>query len=206
VGFEVQLPDNLYPIDASLSVRSPDGKLHGRQSTRSLAVENDHLAFAYPLGDCAEIETHIWWNGAWQLHLHRYHIQKTCSLLLGGQSLASVSPHDLKESGSFPILFWTNPTYQAALHSLHGFAKADSMRVAGDRQPRTHIYAHSSLTPHLETRPLNGEGFVVALHGLSPKTIPLERWEIAETKQGCWTLKSKTSRLWQLHHSVLPAF
>ena len=59
VGFEVQPPGCEYPIDSSLAAQTEDGNLHGRQATQAHAVESDHLAFAYPLGDAAEIETHL---------------------------------------------------------------------------------------------------------------------------------------------------
>ncbi|NBT49853.1 MAG: hypothetical protein EBT07_18955, partial [Actinobacteria bacterium] len=100
VGFDVQLPDGLYPIDSSLTARMEDGSLHGRQATKALAVEPDHLAYSYPLGDSVEIETHLWWNGPWQLHLHRYKIKQPCRLLLGGQSLSAKETGDLNEKSS----------------------------------------------------------------------------------------------------------
>jgi hypothetical protein len=205
VGFDVQLPDGLYPIDSSLTAQMDDGSLHGRQQTRSFAVEKEHLACSYPLGDCVEIETHLWWNGPWQLHLHRYKIGNKCRLLLGGQSLSAKEMEDLKEKSSFPTLSWNNSTHHVVLQSLQGFAKAGSRRTIVGKEPRTHIYAGNSVTLFLETDLLSGEGWLAALHAVAPSSTPLGRWELSETQAGTWSLKNQKGELWTVRHPILPS-
>jgi hypothetical protein len=205
VGFDVQLPDGVYPIDSSLTAQMEDGSLHGRQQTRSIAVEKEHLACFYPLGDSVEIETHLWWNGPWQLHLHRYKIGKKCRLLLGGQSLAAKDTEDLKEKSSFPTLSWKNSTHHAVLQSLQGFAKAGSRRTISEKEQRTHIYAGNSVTLFLETDSLSGDGWLAALHAVAPASTPLGRWELSGTKAGSWSLKNQKSESWTVRHPILPS-
>jgi hypothetical protein len=205
VGFDVQLPDGPYPIDSSLTAQMADGSLHGRQPTRSLAVEENHLACSYPLGESIQVETHLWWNGPWQLHLHLYKAQQPCWLLLGGQSLSAKEMKELKEKSSFPTLSWKNSTHQAVLQSLHGFAKSGSRRVTSGQQPRTHLYASNSATLFLETNSVSGDGWVAALHAVAPVSIPLGRWEIAVIQAGSWSLKNQKGETWSIQHSALPA-
>jgi hypothetical protein len=204
VGFDVQTPNGLYPIDSSLTAQMDDGSLHGRQQTHSLAVEKDHLACSYPLGDSVEIETHFWWNGPWQLHLHRYKVKQPCRLLLGGQSLSAKDTEDLKEKSSFPTLSWKNSTHHVVLQSLQGFAKAGSRRSISEKEPRTHLYARNSVTLFLETYPLSGDGWLVALHAVAPTSTNLGRWELSETKAGNWSLKNQKGELWTVQHPSLP--
>ena len=205
VGFEVQPPESPYPIDSSLTAQTEDGKLHGRQATRALAVKSDHLAFAYPLGEAAKIETHLWWNGPWQLHLHRYKISQPCRLVLGGQSLSSAKEEDLKEKSSFPTLSWKNQTHQAVLQSLHGFVKAGTRRTAGGQQPRTHLYAPNSVTLFLQTDSLSSEGWLAALHAVAPLSTPLGRWDLTGSQAGCWSLKNQKGEIWKIEDPSLTA-
>jgi hypothetical protein len=182
-----------------------DGSLHGRQQTRSLALEKDHLACSYTLGDYVEIETHLWWNGPWQFHLHLYQCKKPARLLLGGQSLSSKKSSDLKESQLFPTISWKNTTHHAVLRSLHGFDSANSRHVTAPKQPRTQIYGSNSLTPYIQTKLTTGDGCLVALHAVAPITSPLDSWELSESKAGHWTLKNKSSQTWNLRHTSLPS-
>jgi hypothetical protein len=181
-----------------------DGSLHGRQQTRSLAVEKDHLACSYPLGDSVEIETHLWWNGPWQLHLHRYKVKQHCRLLLGGQSLSAKEMEDLKEKSSFPTLSWKNSTHHVVLQSLQGFAKAGSRRAISEKEPRTHLYARNSVSLYLETDSLSGDGWLAALHAVAPTSTTLGRWELSETKAGNWSLKNQKGESWTVQHPILP--
>jgi len=204
VGFDVQLPDGLYPIDSSLTAQMEDGSLHGRQQTRSLAVEKDHLACSYPLGDSVEIETHLWWNGPWQFHLHLYQCKKSTRLLLGGQSLASAKSSDLKESSSGTSISWKNATHHAVLHSLQGFESSISRHVTAPKQSRTQIYGSNSLSPYLQTKLTTGDGCLVALHAVAPSSKPLGRWELTQTQAGSWSLKNQKGELWTIQHPILP--
>ena len=205
VGFEVQPPEAPYPIDSSLTAQTEDGMLHGRQATQALALESDHIAFSYPLGDVAEIESYLWWNGPWQLHLHRHKVKQPCRLVLGGQSLSSANEEGLKEKSAFPTLSWKNQTHQAVLQSLHGFVKAGTRRTVGGQRPRTHLYAPNSVTLFLETDGLLGEGWLVALHAVAPLSTILGRWEVTKSGIGHWSLKNQKDEVWTIRHSILPA-
>ena len=203
-GFEVQPSGGAYPIDSSLTAQQEDGTLHGRQETKALTVEPDHLACSYPLGEAAELETHLWWKGPWQLQLHRYKIRQPCRLLLGGQSLSAKDAEDLKEKSSFPNLSWKNPTHQVVLQSLHGFTKSGTRRTVSDQQARTHLYAPNSVVLFLETGSLSGEGWLAALHAVAPVSMPLGRWELTETRSGHWSLKNQKGDSWIIRNPILP--
>ena len=204
-GYEVQAPGTDYPLDASLTAQSADGTLHGRQATRALAVEADHLACSYPLGSDVEIESHLWWNGHWQLQLHKYKLANPCRLLLGGQSLATEEESELSSSQSFPRTVWHNRTHHAALHAVHGFESSVLRQVARGKTPRTHIYATNSLTPYLQTATIEGgEGWLAALHGIGPMSTNLADWDISATEAGIWTLRSGGTPDWIIRHPALP--
>lgn len=204
LGFEVQLPGGFYPVDSSLTAQMEDGSRHGRQQTRPLAIAEDHLACRYPLGASVQIETHLWWNGPWQLHLHRYQIQQPCRLLLGGQSLSAKEMEELKEKSSFPTLSWANSTHQVFLQSLYGFVRAGSCRTISGKQPRVHLDAPNSVTLVLETDSISGDGWLAALHAVAPVSTPLGRWELTGTQAGSWSLKNNRGENWTIHHPSLP--
>ena len=204
-GFEVQAPGTEYPIDAALTAQSADGTLHGRQATRALAVEAGHLACAYALGSGIEIETHLWWNGPWQLQLHKYRLQNPCRLLLGGQSLAAEEESELVFSGKFPRLAWRNRTHHAVLQAVHGFENSALRQVVRGKHPRTHIYAANSLTPYLQTATIEGEGWLAALHAIGPVSADLADWEVSASEAGMWTLRSNGAADWIIRHPALPA-
>lgn len=205
VGFEVQAPGTDYPVDAALSAQSEDGTLHGRQATHALAVEGDHMACRYALGEDVEIETHFWWNGRWQLQLHKYSTRKPLRLLLGGQSLAAAKAGDFSVSGKFPRVTWQNDTHRAAMHALHGFADCAVHRVTEGEQSRTHIYAANSLAPVLRTATLDGKGCVVALHGIATCGENLAEWKLVSANEGLWRFGSEGIADWTIRNPVLPA-
>jgi len=152
-----------------------------------------------------EVETHLWWNGPWQLHLHRYKVAKKCRFLLGGPSLSSTELDDLKEKSSFPTLSWRNQMHQTVLQSLHGFAKAGSRRTIAGKQPRTHLYAPNSVCLYLETDSLSGDGWLAALLAVASSSTTLGRWELIESQSGSWSLRNQKGEIWKIQHPTLPA-
>lgn len=204
-GFEVQPPGTEYPVDASLTAQFADGTLLGRQATRLLAVEPEHMACRYNLGEGTEIETHLWWKGHWQLQLHKYATKQPCRLILGGQSLASTAQSELSASGAFPRLAWRNRTHHAVLQAVHGFESTVLRRVVQGKDSRTHISAANSITPCLQTAVLEGDGWVAALHGFGPASTTLSDWQISATEAGTWILRSSEQADWIIRHPALPA-
>lgn len=204
VGFEVQAPSTDYPIDAALTAENAAGALHGRQATRPLAVEPDHLACTYALGADVEVETHIWWYGRWQLQLHRYEARSPSRLLLGGQSLADAKDHNLAVTRSFPRVVWQNRTHRAVMQSAGGFWGC-AVRRAVLGGTRTHIAAPCSVAPFFHTLPTKGEGWLAALHGMAPIGVDLPTWEISSAEAGTWTLRSSRDEMWVVGHPALPA-
>ena len=179
--------------------------MHGRQATRALAVEAGHLACAYAVGSGVEIETRLWWNGPWQLQLHKYRLQNPYRLLLGGQSLAAEEESELAASGKFPRLAWCNRTHHAVLQAVHGFESSALRQVTRGKNPRTHICAVNSLTPYLQTATIEGEGWLAALHGIGPVSADLADWEMSASGAGAWTLRSNGAANWIIRHPSLPA-
>lgn len=203
VGFEVQAPSTDYPVDAALTAETAAGTLHGRQATRPLAVEADHIACSYALGPEVQVETRIWWNGRWQLQLHLYDVRAPSRLLLGGQSLAAEDERDLAVTRSFPRVVWQNRTHRAVLQSAGGFWGC-SVRRTVRGAPRTHIGAPCSVTPFFHTVPIKGEGWLAALHAVAPIGADLDTWDIARAEAGTWTLRSSRGENWIIRHPSLP--
>jgi len=150
------------------------------------------------------MESHLWWNGRWQLQLHKYKIANPCRLLLGGQSLAAEEESELVFSGKFPRLAWRNRTHHAVLQAVHGFENSAWRQVARGKDLRTHIYAANSLAPYLRTATIEGEGWLAALHGFGPASADLADWDISAKEAGTWTLRSSGTPDWIIRHPALP--
>ena len=208
VGLEVKPKDGLYPLDASLTAEAADGTLYGRQSTHPWEIEDDHISSVYALGDRfsqfnVQVESHLWWHGGWQLHLHRYRAHQPARLILGAYSISSSDASSLQEDGAFPQSQARGESYTAALHSLHGFSSIGRRFATGDL--RAHILAPHSLTIYLQTEVLEGEGDLLALSWVGTNAMNVNPWTVARSAQGALTLVQAGGEKWSIQYPALPA-
>lgn len=209
VGLEVKPKDGRYPLDASLTGEAADGTLFGRQSTHPLEIQDDHISSVYALGDRfsqfnAQIESHLWWQGGWQLHLHRYRVHQPTRLILGAYSLSSTEASSLREEGDFPFTQACGETHSTALQALHGFSATSRRFATGDL--RAHILSPHSLTILLQTEMLEGEGQLLALTWVGAPGIKVAPWTIRKSDRGFLCLFHEDKKTWEIYHPALPVF
>lgn len=210
IGWEAKRPDGLPPVDAALSAEARDGTIFGRQSTHPLEVEADHIASVYALGERfsqfnVQAESRIWWNGGWQLHLHRTRAWQPTRLLLGGYSLAAESVAALAEDGVFPFVCATNGDTSVALQALAGFAAVGRRLTVGDAKSRVHICAPHSLSLTLQTEWLEGERDLLALTYAGNASSEVEPWTVGHSAPGLLVLAGSPGKTWRIEHESLPA-
>lgn len=210
VGWEVKRADGLQPLDASLTAETRDGAIFGRQATHPLEVEDDHISSMYTLGDRlsqfnVQTESHIWWNGGWQLHLHRCRAWQPSRLMLGSYSLATADPLALREDGSFPFLSATNGNFVVALQALAGFVDFGSRRTTGEAGGRVHISAPNSLSLYLRTPWFEGECDLLALVYTGTGATRPGPWAILQCGAGRLELQNAAGETWRIEHESLPA-
>ena len=123
-----------------------------------------------------QAETHVWWNGGWQLQLHRVNALQPAKLTVGGQSL--------------PV---GDETYRVKLQGLQGFTSSDIVRH--DASDRTHILAGNSEYPILTTD-VEGEARLVCL-AYCGKGEP-EQWQADSLDDSGVVLKSDRGAEWRV--------
>lgn len=210
VGWETKRPDGPQPIDAALSAEARDGTIHGRQPTHPIAVEDDHIASVYALGDRfsqfnVQAESHLWWRGGWQMHFHSCRTWQPSRLVLGAYSLAAEDAEELEESGTFPFVRATNGRSVVALQALAGFREVTRRFTRAAERPRVHILAANSLSLALQTNWVEGSYDLLALTYVGDVGKPLLPWTVAESRTGELFLKNPEGETWSITHEILPA-
>ena len=181
VGLEVASASGEFPRDSALTAESADGTVYGRHSTHMLKCTQDVSSMVYVLGHkvahfSVQAETHVWWNGGWQLQLHRVNALQPAKLTVGGQSL--------------PV---GDKTYRVKLQGLQGFTSSDTVRH--DASDRTHILAGNSEYPILTTD-VEGEATLVCL-AYCGKGEP-EQWQAESLDDSGVVLKSDRGAEWRV--------
>ena len=161
----------------------------------------------YGLGDRhsqtqTSVETHLWWNGGWQLHWHRVVAYQPSVLRLGTHSLPLPEDRwtELAVKGDFAQA--SNGRHGIAIQSLAGFHRLKANE--SDPQKRTHILTWHSLILTAETEKVTGEVHLLALvyTGLNEnERVP---WKVTSTGEGRLTLQHPLLGEWQVAHPELP--
>jgi len=218
VGMEVKPKDGPYPLDASLTAEAEDGSLHGRQTTHPVEIEAHHISCVYALGGRSpglpgvtsqfnvQVESHIWWHGGWQLHVHHYHAHQPSRLILGGYSLAADDPAALHEEESFPFVRAKNDIHSTALQALSGFTEAGCRLTLTAEKPRAHTLAPNSLDLFFQTSWICGEGCLVALTWVGPMEETPQPWTVKNSSAGCLSLTNQNGERWDICHEAIPSF
>lgn len=196
VGQLTQTEHAPYPPDSALTARLPDGSLYGRHTTHAVAVENDHITCLYSLGEKTgqrnlQVESSIWWNGGWHLHLHRVTSRTSAVLGLGTYALGAPEAEDLGQHSEAGFAAAVNRTHRVAAQPLLGFDHIATHTTPGPDDERWHILATCSMTLVLEARVDPG-----AVRSLAALLWVGRR----ETEPGQWRRVTVNAGRWVLHH------
>jgi hypothetical protein len=208
VDGEISPGPGRYPLDAALTAEFAAGTVHGRHQALPVAVDKDHCASVYGLGDRisqnhASVETHMWWNGGWQLHWHRVVTYQPAVFRLGTYSLPlkDAAPKDTQVAPEFG--FAESAEGGVAIQPLLGF---HHVRIhESDPQHRTHILTWHSLILTAETAPIAGSQDLMALVWVGRKETERARWNVQSSAPGELVLRHPTLGPWKIAHPELPA-
>lgn len=182
VGFEVESPSGEFPRDAALTAETGDGIIFGRHSTHALKCAEGEVAMAYVLGDKVtefgvQVESHVWWNGGWQLQRHQVLAHQTARLTVGGYSL----PTD-------------HHSHFVELQAVSGWEMSNTISHAGAE--RTHLLANSSVYPVLQTGWFKGEKTLICLSYCGKKVS--NPWKINSLSESGIVLESEGGERWEV--------
>jgi hypothetical protein len=180
-GLEVESASGEYPRDAALTAEAADGTVYGRHSTHMLKCTQDESAMVYVLGHkvthfAVQVETHVWWNGGWQLQLHKVNALQPAQLTVGGQSL--------------PV---GDKVYSVKLIPVSGWESSDTVRHDG--ADRTHILAECSEYPVL-TSNVDGEATLICLSYCGKKSPG--NWKTESLDESGIVLKADDGSVWEV--------
>ena len=180
VGLEVISESGELPRDSALTAQAEDGETFGRHSTHMLECNEEQSAMLYKLGHkvahfAVQVETHVWWNGGWQLQLHKINAHQPSKMTVGGQSLPADSP------------------YFSKLIPISGFDGSETIRH--DAADRTHTTSESSAYPTL-TCNAEGEATLICL-AYCGKETPGD-WTAESLDESGIVLKSEDGSEWKV--------
>jgi len=146
----------------------------------TLKCDKEQSAMLYTLGHkvahfAVQVRTHVWWNGGWQLQLHKINAHQPSKMTVGGQSLPADSP------------------YSSKLIAISGFDGAGTIRH--DASDRTHTTSESSEYPTL-TYDANGKATLICLSYCGKET-PGD-WTTESLDESGIVLKSDAGLEWKV--------
>lgn len=206
-------PDlDYYPYDAALTATDPGtGHVYGRHYTIPLELADDHMHCLFALGDKVsqfnvQVETLLFWNGDWQLHVHQVHPFQSCTLALGSYALAARDPATLHSRTDFPLPWVRRDDGEgAALQAIAGFRQVREDARLDDEGPRRHIEAPYHRCVVLQQPDVSNATTVAALAWTGQGETPPQPWEIVSTDADQWELTHPEHGSWKPRHTRLPA-
>jgi hypothetical protein len=196
-------------FDSALTAELSDGRIFGRHSTVAVELEPDHLGYSYNLGVKTgqvntRVETFIFWNAGWLLHVHHYNAQQPVTLRLGGFSLPMDEPNALLSDPGTHLTAFQNER-GTALQALTPDLFPSWDNRLDDAQERRHVAAPYHATPIFETRPHAGPGVLAALSWTGDDLSSSAAWSIVSAEAGRWHLRHAELGDWRIDHWALPA-
>jgi hypothetical protein len=207
VGGEIALSADRYPLDAGLTAEFANGTVYGRHQCQPVAVATDHCASVYALGDRytqnqASIETHLWWNGGWQLQWHRVAAYQPTIFRAGTYSLPLKDASAKNRSIAAEFAHAENAECGVAIQPLLGFGRIQAHE--SDPQHRAHILSWHSLVLAVETDAVVGEQHLMALVWIGRMDRERAPWKIQSSTEGKLTLRHPALGTWPVAHPELP--
>lgn len=200
------LGENQYPLDAALTAEFSDGAIAGRHQCQPVAVEPDHCASVYGLGDRfsqnhVAVETHLWWKAGWQLHWHHVVAHQPTLLRLGTYSLP-LNERAEREVSTNPFFGCVSTAvHSIAVQPLHGFDRV--CLKESNPQRRSHLLSQHSVLLAVETPRFSGERDVVALTWVGSRETP-ESWAVESSASGKLTLLHPKFGWWVIEQLEFP--
>ncbi|MBI5690801.1 MAG: DUF2264 domain-containing protein [Verrucomicrobia bacterium] len=226
VHFTYAFPEiSNFSLDSALTQQVDDGRIFGRHSTVVVEMDELHLGYSYNLGFKTGqvntgVETYLFWNGGWLLHVHVVDPRQPVVLRLGGfalplnQELAEVlrrKPEALQRttvSSAAPSASLLAPDGRGTvLQPLLGFAALEWDTRLDPSTERRHVAAPFHATPVAATARV-GAGRRVLLAALSwSGRGPAEAapWRVDAGSAGSWQLTHPRLGTWPISHWSLPA-
>ena len=206
-GFEIAPADNRYPLDAALTADFGDGAIHGRHQAQPVAVQPDHCASVYGLGDRfsqnhVSVESRLWWRGGWQLHWHHVVAHQPAVLQLGTYSLVLPDgvTREVKLTDQHGVAL--NADRGVAIQPLQGFAKVSRHDTGPQR--RTHLLGWHAVLLTADTDRITGAHDLLALVWAGKDAKEASPWDIVGSEPGRLSLRQAGLGDWEIVHADLP--
>ncbi len=212
-GFLIGVDKNHCPVDGGLTAENQkDDFVYGRHYTAPIAVENDHMACLYSLGQKFEqfqvsVETHMWWKAGWQLVLHQFISKQPAVLRHGGYALSSDSPDSFQvvRTQNDYVLTMTGER-GVALQSIYGYGGFGCFeRLRESDGPRQHIQAPFHSLAVLESEVGGESGVLVCLSWAGSTREEGMPWKVESLDSGNWHFSHPVLGDWLIRDEVLPA-
>ncbi|MGJ8696367.1 MAG: DUF2264 domain-containing protein [Verrucomicrobiaceae bacterium] len=211
-GFTIVRDGNLYPLDSGLTAQAPEGNvIYGRHYTAPAIVESDRMACLYSLGRKFEqfqvsVETRMWWQGDWQLIVHRCIAKQDSILRHGSYALSSGDATQLETGhGGLAGEIW-NGEHGVALQGVFGFENTEvDSRLSDADGPRRHIQAPFHATLLLKkTMKAAEETYLVCLSWSGKVRAEGAPWKVDRLAAGEWRFSHDSLGEWCVEDKFLP--
>lgn len=214
IGFLITRDPLKYPLDAGLTAANPDESIIvGRHYTAPVTVEPDHMSCLYSLGHKLEqsqvsVETHMWWNGGWQLIVHRFISKQQTTLRHGSYALpsAATDTFEVSESDKNYTSVWVDGQGIALQSFGHRDAFGTNDRVNDSDGPRIHIQAPYHAMRYVERMVGAEAGYLAVLNWAGKDRAESAPWNLLSAEAGNWKLGHPVLGDWTVSDDSLPAF
>jgi hypothetical protein len=204
--FTYSFPEiSTYSLDGALTAEYEDGRVFGRHSTVTVELDENHLGYGYNLGAKVgqantNVETFVWWNRGWLLHVHLVQPHAPVILRVGGYALPSINPNiEMNESEA-----WSADGGGTAIQGLTRFDATEWDTRLDEATARRHVAAPYHATPVLRTGRVEGPLTLVALSWTGRDRADAQRWRISVSTTATWQLEHPSIGSWKIAHWSLP--
>lgn len=210
--------------DSALTALLDDGRVFGRHSTVAVELAEDHLGYSWNLGFKTgqvntSVETFVFWNTGWLLHVHHYEARQPVVLRVGGFALPLTEVGTVALNGppelapptgrlgatAATLSVFSSDDHGTALQPLLGFSSTEWDTRLDDTTERRHVAAPYHVTPVVKTARHTGTGILAALSWAGTDRGESAPWEIISSTAGTWKLTHPKLGAWEIHHWSLPA-
>ena len=217
IGFTYAFPEpTRWSPDSALTIDMPDGRNYGRHSTVALEMAQDHVLYSWALGFAwppegppvqtnVSLNTGIWWNKGWVLHVHSYDARQPVKFQQGGYALPLATTNSDRTEQPQHLAAWDTVAGQGTvIQSLLGFDGTAWDSRHDESKRRTHLYSPFHITPITNTKSRVGTGYLAALTWVGEDRAASKPWQVVSTTAGTWKLKHPKLGNWIINHALLP--
>lgn len=213
-GWGFTMPDNVdqYPFDGSLTAQKKGSEIvYGRHATVPLLLRADQVSCMYSLGGRSDglqvtVETCLFWNGDWQLALHKCASTEEVTLRFGSYPLSYYEDQSVSVEKTKDRMRAETAGKTIVLQSLLGYDSVASDERSSLRDgDRRSIQAPCHVTALLVKELASLESVVLlSLSYSGSNTSASGVWNVESSEQGYLLLRHSTLGEWELRDAVLP--